>query len=71
MVLAKPAGILENVQEDAESAVLNPLPVTVIEVPGDPELGESVIEGDVVVTTNVAKATSPVGVPPVPVTVIV
>jgi hypothetical protein len=38
----------------AVSAVLKPVPVTVTKVPAGPELGVRVIEGDVVVTVNVA-----------------
>jgi hypothetical protein len=40
------------------SVGLNPLPLTVTEVPGGPELGVSVIEGDGTVTVKVAVAKS-------------
>ena len=49
------------------SVGLNPIPVTVTEVPAGPELGLRTIVGAGEVIVNVARATSPV----VPVTVIV
>ena len=59
------AGVLEIVVH--VSTVLKPLPVIVTAVPAGPELGASVMAGEVVVTTNFAEAVSPV----LPVTVTV
>ena len=45
------------------SPVANPLPETVTTVPTGPELGLTMIEGEVLVTMNVAWPTSPTGLP--------
>jgi hypothetical protein len=47
----------------AVSTVLNPLPVTVTTVLTGPDVGLSVIEGEVLTTVNVAVAESPAAVP--------
>jgi len=61
------AGVLEMLVHGPTSPLLNPLPVIVTAVPGEPEVGVSVITGAVETKVNVAVAKSPV----LPVTVTV
>jgi hypothetical protein len=61
-VIKLPEGELVNeAQPKSPSSTLNPLPLTVTRVPGEPEFGVRVIEGTV--TVKVADAESVAGLP--------